>query len=314
MDTDERIRDALASHAQEYDIHEKLHDVPPYRVYAVEIDGCRAILKLDAHPRGHATAEGRAQGYVAEHTSVPAPAVLAVGADYFLAAWDPDAPDPDEGELTETWARAAGACMARLHAETTGAFDAYGRPVGRDGRLAVAGHDTWLAAARARLAYHREYLADLGLRYAGAVDRVDVFFCEHPDVFDGAGDPVLCHGNVYPEHARVRDGGVVSLVDFEHALLAPAEYDYWRLALPLLEGRDGREEARRAFRAGYESVRPLPDGFERRRRAYALLNVVSYFESLYLQENVDPPERGERADWMEDRVDGTLADLRTDLG
>jgi Ser/Thr protein kinase RdoA (MazF antagonist) len=314
MDTDEperdRIHDALASHATDYAVRETLHDVPPYRVYEVEVDGRRAVLKLDAHPRGHAAAEGRVQAHVADHTAVPAPPVLAVGRDHFLAAWDENAPTAGAGTVDEAWARAAGACMARLHAETAGAFDAYGRPVDRDG-LAVAGHDAWIDAVRARLAYHREYLVDLG--YAGVVDRVDAFFGEHPDAFAGAGAPVLCHGNVHPEHAAVAGGEVVSLIDFEHALLAPGEYDYWRLALPQFEGADGRSDAERAFRAGYESVRPLSEGFEHRKRAYALLNFVAYFESLYLQRNAGPAERAERAERMTELVDETLAALRADL-
>jgi len=183
---DATVRDALASHADDATVVRELHDVPPYRVFEVRLDGRRAVLKVDAHPRGHAAVGGSVRAYVARETPVPVPAVLAVGEDHFLAAWDDDAPEPDAAEaIGERWA-----C--------------------------------------ARLDYHRSYLADRG--HADVVDAVDALLAEHPEAFEGAGPPVLCHGNVHSEHAATRDGRVVSVVDFEHALVAPAEYDYWRLA------------------------------------------------------------------------------------
>lgn len=85
------------------------------------------MLKIDSHLRGHAAAEGRVQKYVADHTSVPVPSVIAVGDDHFVAEWDDDAPAPGEIEtVDEEWAAAVGAWMGTLHAETTGKFDEYG--------------------------------------------------------------------------------------------------------------------------------------------------------------------------------------------
>lgn len=135
------------------------------------------------------------------------------------------------------------------------------------------------------------------------MDNVDDFFRTHPEAFDGAGGPVLCHGNLHPEHAALADGEIVSAVDFEHTLVAPREYDYWRLALTQFEGSDEINDAiPRAFREAYASVHSIPSGFERRCKLYWLLNFVSYLESLYLQKNIDSEERTERAEWMQDIV------------
>jgi hypothetical protein len=129
---DATVRDALASHADDATVVRELHDVPPYRVFEVRLDGRRAVLKVDAHPRGHAAVGGSVRAYVARETPVPVPAVLAVGEDHSLAAWDDDTPEPDAAEaIGERW-------------------------------------------ARARLDYHRSYLADRG--HADVVDAVDRAF------------------------------------------------------------------------------------------------------------------------------------------
>jgi hypothetical protein len=87
-----------------------------------------------------------------------------------------------------------------------------------------------------------------------------------------------------------------AVIDFEHTIVALGEYDYWRVVPPVfwsnLDVGDGPSDA---FREGDESVRPLRDGFERRRDAYQLVNLVAYVESLYLQENVKPSTPSKRA-------------------
>lgn len=57
----ERVHDALASHDDDYAVRRQLHDVPPYAVYEVAVDGRRAVCELDAHPEAAAT-ERRAEG------------------------------------------------------------------------------------------------------------------------------------------------------------------------------------------------------------------------------------------------------------
>ncbi|WP_276254872.1 phosphotransferase family protein [Halomontanus rarus] len=307
MSTRTTLRKRLEQYATDVAIVRQLHDVPPYRVHEVRLDDRRAVVKIDAHPRGHAAAEGRVQEYVATNTSVPVPRVLAVGEDHFVAEWDDDAPHEAQ-TVTDDWSHAVGRWMGELHAQTAGDFDAFGRPVASDG-LEIEGHDDWLSAVRARLAYHRPFLEEVG--HADVVGAVDDVLHDRPAAFDGAGEPVLCHGNLHPEHAAVRDGDVTAVVDFEHALVAPGEYDYWRIVLPVFAGRDDSEErALRAFRDGYESVHSLPSGFERRSELYLLVNLVSYLEALYLQQNVGAAERAERSEWMRTAVFDRIESLR----
>lgn len=302
------IEKRLAQYSADNDIVRLLHDVPPYRVFEVRLDDRRAVLKVDDHPRGHAADEGCVQDYVATNTAAAAPAVLAVGSDHYLASWCDQFADASEAVET-TWARAAGKWVGTLHADTADQFDGFGRPQRTADGLEITAHAEWIDAVRERLSYHREFLATVG--HAAIVDAVDEFFRENPDVFDGVGDPVLCHGDVHPEHHVRGEAGALLGIDFEHALVAPAEYDYWRTVMPYIRSNDAADDSvEQAFRAGYETVRELPPDFETRAPLFELLNWIAFFESLYLQQRIEPTERDGKAQWMETRVDETLEQCR----
>jgi len=273
----------------------RLHDVPPHEVHEVRVDGRRAVAKFDTGPTGNASVEGRVMAFVGEHTSVPVPDVLARGSDFYVAAWHPDAPEPEaDGTPTPEWARAAGRGLATLHAETGRLLDSYGQ-FRASGDL-LDGRDDWHEAARDYVRGYRPTLTEHG--HGDVADAVLDCLDAHPGVFAGAGDPVCCHGWATPEHVAVRDGEVACVVDFEHAIAAPGEFDYWRTVLPAFDG--GAVE--RAFRAGYESVRDLPDGFERRRPAYALLCDVYYLVSLHVQAQHGPAKTEEIASHLRESV------------
>lgn len=306
------IRRTLARYADEREIVRELHDVPPYRVYEVRLDGRRAVLKVDDHPRGHAADEGRVHEYVARHTAATVPDVLAVGADHYVTARDDDVAASD-GTVDAAWAETAGGWLATLHADTAGAFDGFGRPFDDGDSLALESHATWLDAVRARVARHRSFLESVG--YADVADAVDRFLERHPGVLDGAGRPVLGHGDVHPEHVVPTADGRAVAIDFEHALVAPAEYDYWRTAMPYLEApADVDDAVARAFRNGYEAVRPLPEGLERRKPVYRAVNLVAFLESLHLQRTVGPTERARRGAVMRELALETLEELRATVG
>lgn len=300
----------IEPYADDVRLLEELHDVPPYRVYEVSLDGRRAVLKVDDHPRGHAADEGRVLEHIECETSAGVPDVIAVGTGHYVTAWDDafaGSPDP----IDEEWAHVAGSWLGRLHADTAGAFDGFGRPRDGGSELAIDAHDRWIDAARERVGYHREYLEPLG--YADVAESVNEFLRENPEIFEGCSEPVLCHGDVHPEHLARRADGTATAIDFEHALVAPAEYDYWRATMPYFEAADDVDDAALwAFRAGYESVRPLPHGLEERRPAYRLLNLVAFFESLYLQGNVGPDERERRAGNLRRLVSETVETLRAE--
>ncbi|RKD97560.1 phosphotransferase family protein [Halopiger aswanensis] len=307
MTEHERIAATLKPYADEPTVVRELHDVPPYRVYEVRLDGRRAVLKRDAHPRGHAADEGRVHEYVAQRTEAPVPDVIAVGDDHYVTAWsDTIAQTPET--LDVNWARAAGAWLGALHDDTVGAFDGYGRPRDSGSGLELEGHSDWVDALMAKIDYHRAYLEEFG--YADTADAVLQFLRTHPHALDGAGEPVLCHGDVHPEHVA-SVGETTAAIDFEHALVAPAEYDYWRTAIPYLEMRDDVDDAvRRAFRDGYEFVRSLPADLESQHPIYRAITGVAFLESVFLQRNVAPERRPAVADRLREAVSDALVDCR----
>jgi len=288
-----------------YSVVRQIHDVPPHEVYEVTVDGQRAVYKRDTGPTGSAGMEGGVTRFVGEHTSIPVPEILLVDDDCYLAAWHDDAPTPDEGQpADEYWARAAGQGLAQLHEETAPELDAYGAFRLDGDTIAADGHDKWHAATIDYVRGRRPVLARYG--HADVAEDVIAYLDAHPGAFAGAGQPVCCHGWATPEHVSVVDGEVGCMLDFEHAIAAPGEYEYWRTVGPAFGSDD---DARTAFREGYESVRPLPDGFEKRRPLYALLNGVYYFESLYVQDQHDAERTAERAARLRNGIHDILDEL-----
>ena len=313
--------DALASHTDDYAVHEQLHDVPPHEVYEVTFEGVRGVCKLDASPEGSAGLEGHILRYVGQETSIPVPQVLVTGPDHFVAAWLDGLPEGPPAPEDPAYARRMGAGMARLHEETP--FRATGLLNVDDGNLTVQADDRWSDTLVAFLARRREYLAGLDecdLDYADPpsftdlADEAIAFVEANRDLFDYGVEPVLCHGNFLPDHVGFDGDDLAAVIDFEHALVGAGEYDLWRSALPMF-GPDSSVEdpARRAFREGYESVRALPDGFDDRRRAYWAINGVSYLRSLHLQDQHGPEETRRRAVGIVENVRGTIAELRAKL-
>lgn len=288
---DESARRALESAFDSVSTVRELHDVPPHAVFEVVVDGDRAVYKYDVGPTGSAGVEGRVQALVHARTSVPVPRVLTHGPDHYVAAWHPNAPAPDASPSADrTWARAAGRALATLHAETAQVVDGYGAFEPAVEGVRTAGHDTWRDAALAYATRHRRAVARYG--YGDVVDEAIASLEAHPDAFADAGEPVCCHGWATPDHVAVEDDAVACVVDFEHAIAAPAAFDYWRTAHPTFDDDDGRE---RAFRDGYRSVRDLPPNLDEREPLYALLNAVYYFESLYVQDQYERHETARRA-------------------
>ena len=144
---------ALAQHATDYTVRRELHRVPPHTTYEITFGGRRAVCKLATDPEGDPATEARVVEFVGRETSVPVPEVLAVGSDHFVAAYHEGVPDPTDGEdeaKIEAWARAAGAGMARLHAETEAAFEHTGTFYADDG-LALRSQDSWAKIVEALL-------------------------------------------------------------------------------------------------------------------------------------------------------------------
>lgn len=301
-----RVHDRLGALYDDHRVVRRLHGVPPHEVYEVRVEGDRVVYKGDTEPRGRAATEGAVTRVLADRTAVPVPAVRHVGADFYVADWHPAAPEPGAGLDGEpAWPERAGRGLATLHAETRPLVEGYGTPSVDGGRL-VAGHDDWHAAAVATLRERRATLEEHGCEDADAavVARVADRLADRPEAFEGAGPLVCCHGWWSPEHVAVREAGVACVVDFEHALLAPAEWDYWRAALPTFLA--GEEAGLSAFREGYESVRPLPAGVDDRAPWFRLLCGTYFLESLYVQDQHGPAATRERAAATRERLSDRL--------
>lgn len=299
------VHDALASQFSTHRVVRQLHDVPPHEVYEVFVEGRRAVYKGDIGPTGNAGTEGRVIAFIGEQTSVPVPEILLVEDDYYVAAWHPYAPAPEESEANEEWANAAGRGLARLHNETESSFNEYGWFCSQDGGLSVTGYEDWHSAAIAYIHRHQSVLAQHD--HADMAEIVIDFLNDHPDAFGGTDGPVCCHGWATPEHVSVVDGRIACLVDFEHAIAAPGEFDYWRTVLPAFNHENGA--AVQSFRDGYESIRSLPAGFKHRKPLYVLLNLIYYLESLYVQNQHGQDATAERAERFRDSIIETVDSL-----
>jgi Ser/Thr protein kinase RdoA (MazF antagonist) len=175
--------------------------------------------------------------------------------------------------------------------------DGFGSPEPDCKRIAVDGAREFHEAACDYLRTRRKHIEPFG--HADTVTTVLDTLRDHPDCFAGAGESVLCHGWWTPEHVAVANSRVVCALDFEHAFAAPAAFDYWRAVVPR---PDMDEERTAAFRAGYESVRPLPDDIETRRPFYLLLILAYYFESLYVQDQHSPAATEQKAAALRERI------------
>ncbi|WP_049980679.1 phosphotransferase family protein [Halolamina rubra] len=309
--TETDVHSALSAHTDQYGIVRELHRVRPHVTYEVRFRGERAVCKLETHPEATLGREAAAMRYVAESTSVPVPELLAVGDDHFVARWVDAVPDGTP-TCDEARIRALGRGLATLHAETA--------EIGWPGRLRpasavddpttppVESNPCWSDTLIALLERRARFLDGVG--YGELARDVLGWVREHRDLFDAAGDAVLCHGNYFGEHVGLETGGTVAaVIDFEHALAAPAEWDYLRTVLPVFGPGVDHDVPEAAFREAYESVRPLPAGFDRRREALTLCNGLSYLRSLHLQ-------RGDRdsAQAVARRARRLAASIRDRLG
>lgn len=318
-----QLQDRLGEQFETVNIVGQLHDVPPHAVYKLRVDGRQAVLKFDTGSTGSAGVEGRVLTLLHERTAVPVPAPLAVGDDWFLVRWEPAAPQScGSFEPDEQWARAAGRGLATLHEESAEFIDTYGLfrveqesaqttelrlQTFEASGLAINGNASYREAA---IQYVREREPVLDRFGHGAIAQQAVEAIEAaPELTAGVGEPVLCHGWATPEHVAVSGDAVTCLVDFEHAIAAPAEFDYWRTVFPTF-GTE-QHELQQAFRDGYETVRSLPEELEARRPLYALLNGVYFFESLYIQDQHDETATRKKAEQLREQVETTVEQLKT---
>lgn len=265
----------------------ELHRIRPHVTHEIRFRGERAVCKLTTHPLGTAELEGRLLQYVARTTTIPVPEVLAVGDGHFVASWCPALPDvPPERDAQRL--QALGRGLATLHAESADSFEQTGLLRAEAEGFEVTANARWSDTLLDLLRRREHFLDTVGYGRL-AREAMTVVRANRP-VLDAVDDPVLVHGNYFAEHvATAADGDVQAVIDFEHALVGSPEWDYCRTVAPLFGQNADHGVPEQRFREAYESVRPLPAGFDERRSLYELVNGVSYLRSLHLQ-------RGDRDD------------------
>ena len=302
------IHDVLESYANHYRVHRLLNDVPPHFVYEVTVDGVRAVCKLAQQERASPSVEGSVLKYVEATTTVSVPHVLDVGDGYFLTEWCADAPN-EQVSVTESEAYAMGVCLATLHTQTS--FENTGL-LQTSGPLAVEEQDTWSETLVRIISDVQSDLSGTGYR---DVSERALSFIEHHRAFIDEGDSaVLVHGDFVPSHVSFDDREVSCVVDWEHAIAGPGEFDYARCDLHIFDNpaRES-EQHREAFRSGYESVRKLPPGSELRRRAYKALIFTYNIRQAFVQNQRNEAERQDLSDSFRGHVFEILEEVEETL-
>jgi len=244
-------------------------------------DGREVVVQWRPTAEGGLGAEPLLARLVAERTAVPVAPVLASGTRegraYLvterIAGRDLHTAITGLAPAAATRVvRSLGRSLGRLHAAFP--FEAAGRVVDRDGRLAVADSTD----PRAWLRWYAERgverlppgLADLG---PGLARLLDARLPEMP-----ADTPVaLFPWDLRPGNAIVSEGRLAALLDWGDPLAAPpglslAKTDYLTTDWYFEGGR--AEQLRAALHDGYREAAPLPPGYRERRPLYRAAAIV----------------------------------------
>jgi aminoglycoside phosphotransferase (APT) family kinase protein len=295
----EDVRDALASIEDDYEVGEELMRTDRHVVYEVRFEGRRAVCKLAFSDPTGLQRDALVLRRLANSDAVSVPDLLARDEDHYVAAFAPggeydgDAPR----RVRERRLRNAGATLARVHEAFS--FETYGdlRPAGD--RLELDARESWSDLFAGWVADWSDDLA--GTRFADLGMDVLAFVRDHTAAFEEAGPPVLVHGDYEADNLLFAGDGVSSVLDWEVARSAPGEFDLARAELGWFEKPTSPEDdgdLRSALIAGYESVRPLPDGFEARRAVYRGALSLKPFRRV--------AELGDRADVPGDELAATM--------
>ena len=311
------VHDALASHPVETTVHRRLHDVRPHEVFEVTYDGQRAVCKVAQHRIGDPELEGRILEFVDAETPVPAPPILAVGPDHFVAGWCTGL--PDDPTVDEVRSQTMGATLARLHESASEHFDAPGHLAVENDALAVDADARWSDTLRALLEDRGRFLEPRG--YGDLATEVFDLVEAFPEAFDDVGAPTLLHGNALPDHVGIDrstdPAQVTRVIDFEHALVGPPVFDLLRTIGPTFgpPGATHDPDGREAFFEGYASVRSLPENLDETLRQLSVVNGVAYLRALHLQrgDRDEPQALARRAQGLATVVEETASELRAEL-
>jgi Ser/Thr protein kinase RdoA (MazF antagonist) len=295
-DPPEDVHDALASHADDYEVRRELPSRDPNGVYEVSLDGTRTVCKVARGEDAHVGRHALVTRHVRDQTTTPTPRVLEFGDDHAVFQWSEGVTYEAEAprELRKRRLRNAGVTLARLHEETE--FEAHGYLRAQGKRLELDSKGTWSDVLATIVGGWTDDLE--GTRFEAAEEVVLELVRDHDDALDAADGPDLVHGDYQPENVRFDGARVAAVLDWEFSLAGSGEFDLCRAEREFFDWHDAPEgdasddeELRGALRNGYESVRPLPPGFEARREVYRAvlkLDPMRFFDEW--KEQVESPD------------------------
>lgn len=267
----ERLREQLGAPVRRLDA---LHGGCIGQVYRAELeDGRRVVVKVDDSQDPHLDVEAYMLGYLAGHSSLPVPAVLAAAPDLLIMRYV-----PGDSRLNREAQEHAAELLASLH-------DVRADQFGLERDTLIGGlpqpnpwSDSWLAFfAEHRLIYMARQAEQAGRLSPAVRQRVERLAAALPRWLQEPAHPSLIHGDVWTTNILAQKGRITGFVD-PAIYYADAEIE---LAFSTLFGAFGEPFFRR-----YQELRPLePDFFAERRdlyNVYPLLVHVRLFGGGYV--------------------------------
>ena len=235
------------------------------QVYRVQLDdGTPLVVKFDDGAAPQLDIEGNMLRYLAAHTELPVPGVIASEPYLLVMEWM-----PGQSQFSPEAEANAAEHLAALHAVTA---DSFGFPfmtlIGAFTQPNPAA-DSWLDFFREQRIYHlmREGLR-LGRLPQSFGPRLEKLCGQLHRWLAEPERPSLIHGDIWTSNVLAENGRVTAFLD-------PALYfgiDEIELAYIALFNSFGAPFFRR-----YEAIRPLPPGFfEERRHLYSLYPLLSH--------------------------------------
>lgn len=266
----ERLREQLGSAVRRLDA---LHGGCIGQVYRAELeDGRRVVVKVDDSQDPRLDVEAYMLRYLAEHSSLPVPAVLAAAPELLIMSYV-----PGDSRLGREAQEHAAELLAALHDVRAGQF-------GLERDTLIGGlpqpnpwSDSWLDFfAEHRLSYMARQAEQAGRLSPALRQRVERLAAALPRWLQEPAHPSLIHGDVWTTNILAQKGRITGFVD-PAIYYADAEIE---LAFSTLFGAFGEPFFRR-----YQELRPLQPGFFAERRdlynVYPLLVHVRLFGGSY---------------------------------
>ncbi len=243
-------------------------------VYSTELaDGTRVVVKCDQHAQPRLDIEGYMLRYLAEHSTLPVPAVLHSEPALLIMEFA-----EGDSQFSGLAQQHAAELLAALHAVRGPAFGLERNTLIGSLHQPNPWTGSWVTFFREqRILAMGEEARRAGTLPPRMLSRLESFAARMDDFIDEPAHPSLLHGDVWTTNVLARGGKITAFID-------PAVYyghPEIELAFTTLFGTFGSP-----FFERYQQLRPLAPGFFERRRdiynLYPLLVHTRLFGGGYL--------------------------------